>query len=164
MGPLALIFRRSVAVFEGWLHRQETADRAIERGLVQAVSTDPQTLQGCELVILALPIGASAESRPRSCRGAPKDAVVTDVGSVKAPCWRHGVAWHPRFVASHPMAGTAESGVEAGSITCSGGGPGSRPQMPQHGFDGPRQVEAVARALGSHWTVAASQATTRPWP
>ena len=32
-------------------------------------------------------------------------------------------ALHPRFVASHPMAGTAESGVEAGSITCSGGVP-----------------------------------------
>ena len=40
-GSLGLDLQAPVAVFEV-AHRQETADRALERGLVQAVSTDPQ--------------------------------------------------------------------------------------------------------------------------
>ena len=53
--------------------------------------------------------------------------MITDVGSVKQPvleAWRQR---HPRFVASHPMAGTAQAGVEAGADgICSAAALGSR--------------------------------------
>ena len=90
-----------------------TAERALARGLAQQVSTDPVCLVDRDLVILALPMARLLEPDP-ACLALPSSAVVTDVGSVKAPVldlWR---TLHPRFVASHPMAGTAQAGVEAG--------------------------------------------------
>jgi arogenate dehydrogenase (NADP+) len=46
--------------------------------------------------------------------GLPAAAVVTDMGSVKAPVEAALGSRLPRFVPSHPMAGTAAAGVEAG--------------------------------------------------
>ena len=101
---------------QGLVHRQATADRAMARGLVGAVSTDPRCLSDCDLVILALPIPLLLNPPDELIAALPEPAVVTDVGSVKQPvleAWRQR---HPRFVASHPMAGTAQAGVEAGVV------------------------------------------------
>ena len=46
----------------------------------------------------------------------PKNDVITDVGSVKKPVLEIWKKLHPRFVGSHPMAGTILTGVEAGVI------------------------------------------------
>jgi arogenate dehydrogenase (NADP+) len=64
--------------------------------------------------VLALPLDQLLAPAPELVRALPADAVVTDVGSVKAQVV--GV-WTPlvgRFVGGHPMAGTARAGVEAG--------------------------------------------------
>ena len=44
----------------------------------------------------------------------PKDAIVTDVGSIKEPIINTWGRIHPLFIGSHPMAGTEEKGVESG--------------------------------------------------
>ena len=44
----------------------------------------------------------------------PKDAIVTDVGSIKEPVINTWGGIHPLFIGSHPMAGTEEKGVESG--------------------------------------------------
>ena len=137
----------------GLTHRQVTADRALERGLVQTVSTDPASLAGCDLVILALPLERLLDPDPALVASLPQNAVVTDVGSVKGlvlETWRN---LHPRFVASHPMAGTAEAGVEAGLRDLFRGRPWVA--TPEAGTD-PKAlafVEAMAQALGSQWLV-----------
>ena len=97
---------------QGLVHRQATAERALARGLVSAVSTDPACLSGCDLVILALPIPLLLNPDPALLKALPRDAVITDVGSVKKPVLEAWNGRHPRFVASHPMAGTAAAGVE----------------------------------------------------
>ena len=99
---------------QGLVHRSATAERAMERGLVSAVSTDPSCLACCDLVILALPIPALLQPSSELLEALPAGAVVTDVGSVKQPVLEAWNSRHPRFVASHPMAGTAQAGVEAG--------------------------------------------------
>ena len=95
------------------------------------MSTDPSCLACCDLVILALPIPALLQPSSELLEALPAGAVVTDVGSVKQPVLEAWNSRHPRFVASHPMAGTAEAGVEAVSAICSRGAPGLPPLMPK---------------------------------
>ena len=44
----------------------------------------------------------------------PKEAIVTDVGSIKKPIIKTWEKIHPLFVGSHPMAGTEQKGVDSG--------------------------------------------------
>ncbi|MGC6483674.1 MAG: prephenate/arogenate dehydrogenase [Synechococcus sp.] len=153
-GSLGLDLQALGCHVRGLTHRQTTANRALERGLVQAVSTDPQSLQGCELVILALPLERLLDPDPALVAALPQDAVVTDVGSVKGAVLATWGPIHPRFVASHPMAGTAESGVEAGQPHLFRGRPWVVTPEPSTDPAAVAMVEAVARGLGSHWLLA----------
>jgi arogenate dehydrogenase (NADP+) len=128
------------------------------RRLVGAVSTDPGCLSDCDLVILALPIPLLLSPPDELVAALPEAAVVTDVGSVKQPVlevWRQR---HPRFVASHPMAGTAQAGVEAGVTDLFRGRPWIA--TPDHETDSAAlaQVRDLAVSVGGHWlTSTASQ-------
>ena len=150
-GSIGLDLRALGVSVQGLVHRASTAERAFERGLVDAVSCDPACLEGCDLVVLALPLEALLQPQETLLKALPPEAVVTDVGSVKGAVldvWRDR---HPRFVASHPMAGTAESGVESG---CSGLFRG-RPWVgtPEVDTDAKAldRVRALACSLGAHW-------------
>ncbi len=150
-GSIGLDLRALGVSVQGLVHRASTAERALERGLVDAVSCDPACLEGCDLVVLALPLEALLQPQETLLKALPPEAVVTDVGSVKGAVldvWRDR---HPRFVASHPMAGTAESGVESG---CSGLFRG-RPWVgtPELDTDAKAldRVRALACSLGAHW-------------
>jgi len=112
-GSLGLDLRQRGIRVQALVHRVATAERARARQLADAVDTDPSVLQGCGLVVLALPLDRLLDPPAELLATLPAGAAVTDVGSVKVPVlqrWRG----RERFVASHPMAGTAEAGVEAG--------------------------------------------------
>lgn len=141
---------------QGLVHRQVTAERALARGLAQQVSTDPACLAGCDLVILALPIARLLDPDPALVAALPPTAVITDVGSVKAPVLEVWRALHPRFVASHPMAGTAEAGVEAGFAGLFRGRPWIATPDAQTDPAALRLIRELAAALGSSWTVASA--------
>ncbi|MEB3264201.1 MAG: prephenate/arogenate dehydrogenase [Synechococcus sp.] len=122
-GSLGLDLQARGAEVRALVHRAATAERARARGLATRVATEPSVLEGCELVVLALPLDRLLAPPPELVAALPEAAVITDVGSVKAPLQR---VWSEaltgidrpeqvrRFVPSHPMAGTAEAGVEAG--------------------------------------------------
>ena len=81
------------------------------RSARRAASID-DAVAGAELVIVAVPVGAIAETVVAALdAGAP---VVTDVGSVKAPVVAEVEAARPdesaRFVGGHPMAGSEQDG------------------------------------------------------
>lgn len=139
---------------QGLVHRESTATRARQRGLVTEVSTDPACLANCELVILALPIPLLLQPKPSLLQALPTDAVITDVGSVKQPVLEAWRSRHRRFVASHPMAGTAQAGVEAGQRHLFQGRPWIA--TPENGTDPEAlaAVQALAQELGSHWLTA----------
>ena len=156
-GSLGLDLRALGWSVQGLVHRTVTAERALERGLVDAVSTDPACLSSCELVILSLPIPALLAPESTLLEAIPKSAVVTDVGSVKQPVLEVWRSLHPRFVASHPMAGTASAGVEAGQAGLFRGRPWIA--TPEAGTD-PTAVEVVrtlAHDLGSQWHMASAE-------
>ena len=157
-GSIGLDLRSHGVDVQGLVHRQQTADRALARGLVSAVSTDPRCLQRCDLVVLALPIPALLQPDPALVDALPRNAVITDVGSVKQPVLDRWKPLHPRFVASHPMAGTALAGVEAGQRDLFRGRPWIA--TPDAGTEPAAlaRVQGLAIQLGSQWfTAAASQ-------
>jgi arogenate dehydrogenase (NADP+) len=150
-GSIALDLRRRGVAVHGLVHRETTAQRARERELVDQVSTDPGVLEGCGLVVLALPLDRLLDPDPALLAALPPQAVVTDVGSVKQPVLDRWQALHPRFVPSHPMAGTAHAGVEAGLVDLFVG----RPWVATPGADTETaalaSVQDLATLLGAHW-------------
>ena len=155
-GSLGLDLQADGWDVQGLVHRSATAERAKERGLVSDVSTDPACLDGCDLVILALPIPLLLDPEPSLLEALPAKAVITDVGSVKQPvleAWRER---HPRFVASHPMAGTALAGVEAGIKGLFRGRPWIATPEPKTDPSALAMVQSLALSLGSHWLTAAA--------
>jgi prephenate dehydrogenase len=79
------------------------AQQALALGALDAVGDDPDA----EVVFVATPVSAVADVVRAAVAGG---AVVTDVGSVKAPIVT--AVSHPRYVGGHPMAGSEQEGVE----------------------------------------------------
>ena len=115
-GSLGLDLQKLGYTVYGIAHREETAQKARERKLAQIISTDPSLLKNCSLIYIALPLEQLLKPSSVLINAIPRNAVVTDVGSVKLPILNTWNKLHPRFVASHPMTGTEESGVNAGQL------------------------------------------------
>ena len=150
-GSIGLDLRALGVSVQGLVHRDSTAERALQRGLVDTVSCDPACLAGCDLVVLALPLEALLQPQDALLQALPSEAVVTDVGSVKGAVldvWRDR---HPRFVASHPMAGTAESGVDSGCRGLFRGRAWVGTPEAETDPEALTQVRALACSLGAHW-------------
>ncbi|HEX9969893.1 MAG TPA: prephenate dehydrogenase/arogenate dehydrogenase family protein, partial [Acidimicrobiales bacterium] len=84
-------------------HDDARAARALELGALDAVGDDPDA----ELVFVATPVSAVADL---VAEAVATGAVVTDVGSVKAPL--AAAVRHPRYIGGHPMAGSEQEGVD----------------------------------------------------
>ena len=154
-GSLGLDLRAQGLEVRALVHRDATAERARERGLADVVATDPAVLQGCGLIVLALPLDRLLDPDPALRAALPAEAVLTDVGSVKQPVLERWGHWHPRFVASHPMAGTAQAGVEAGLEGLFSGRPwvATPASAPLPGTDPAALdlVQQLAEAVGARW-------------
>lgn len=102
----------------GYARSAETRDTARDIGLCDHICDTPaEAVQGADLVVLCVPVGAmnavAAEIAPHLKPG----AVVSDVGSVKraiidavGPHLPEGV----HFIPAHPLAGTEQSGPTSG--------------------------------------------------
>jgi len=85
----------------------ETAEAAVKAGAIDTVGEDP----AAAVTFVCTPVGSLVEEvgRVLSQPGLRADAVVTDVGGVKASVVR--ALGHPRFVGGHPMAGSEQVGL-----------------------------------------------------
>jgi len=95
----------------------EVRARAREIRLVDIVSDDPaEAVRGAELVILCVPVGAMAAAAESLRQGLEPHAIVSDVGSCKAPVARALGEALPgaTIIPAHPIAGTERSGPDAG--------------------------------------------------
>ena len=160
-GSLGLDLCRLGLEVRGLVHRPQTAERALARGLVHQASTDAAVLAGCRLVVLALPLDRLLEPDPALVAAIPPEAVVTDVGSVKAPVLARWQGLHPRFVASHPMAGTAQAGVEAGLEGLFQGRPWVATPSAATESEALAVVQALAAAVGARWLCCEASAHDR---
>jgi cyclohexadieny/prephenate dehydrogenase len=103
---------------KGYDLSQAVRDRASELGFCDVVADRPEvTVAGAELVVIAVPVGATADAVGAIAPHLAKGAIVTEVGSVKAVVIRQVVPQLPpgvAFVPGHPIAGTEHSGPDAG--------------------------------------------------
>jgi cyclohexadieny/prephenate dehydrogenase len=97
---------------------QATRKRVAELGIAdQVVETNAAAVEGADLVIVCIPVGACGEVAKEIGPHLMKGATVSDVGSVKGAVVRDmsphlGKDIH--FVPAHPVAGTEYSGPDAG--------------------------------------------------
>ena len=100
---------------------QTTLDRAMELGLGDHATRDlAEAARGADCVILCAPVGAN-EAIGRAIAPALKPgAIVSDVGSVKGAvvaALAPSLPDHAHLVPAHPVAGTEQSGPDAGFAT-----------------------------------------------
>jgi prephenate dehydrogenase len=116
-GSIALDLRKAGLAKElvGIDLRPENSAKATELGLVDRIAALEETLPTAELVIIAIPVNAVCQLLPSILNIISEKAVVIDTGSTKGLICK-AIATHPKreqFVASHPIAGTENSGPEA---------------------------------------------------
>ena len=95
-----------------------TLETAMRLGLIdQGFITAAEAVEDADLVILCTPVGLCGPIAKEISRHLKPGAILTDVGSVKAAIVRDVAPHVPdgvHFVPGHPIAGTEQSGPEAG--------------------------------------------------
>lgn len=119
-GSLGLALRRLglAGRVHGYVRRESAVPECRAAGAVDTVGTDlAEAVHGADLVVFCTPLGQMPPLAEKAAPNLAPGALVTDVGSVKAPLVR---ALEPilgavgaRFVGSHPMAGSERTGVGA---------------------------------------------------
>ncbi len=156
-GSLGLDLQSLGVEVYGLVHRSTTAEIAESRKLANLVSTNPTILADCDLIILALPLQQLLKPSAELIHALPKNAVITDVGSVKGPVLKIWRELHPRFIGSHPMAGTNNAGVNAGQKNLFK----QRPWVstPDQNSDPKalKSIQTLAKNLGCNWITTDAQ-------
>ncbi len=150
-GSLGLDLQSLGYEVHGLVHKHTTEKKARERKLAQVISTDPKILSDCELIILALPLEQLLKPSETLMNALPNSATITDVGSVKAPILKIWHKLHRHFVASHPMAGTNDAGVNAGRKNLFKHRPWVATPEENTDPEALDKVRQLALAVGSKW-------------
>ncbi len=117
---LSHVMRREglAGCISGSARSEATLARAAELGLADEFSQDPaEAVRDADLVFLNVPVGAMGAVAERIAPALKKGAILTDVGSVKAAVIRDVSPHVPEgvhFIPGHPIAGTEQSGPDAG--------------------------------------------------
>jgi prephenate dehydrogenase len=100
-----------------WARRPEAVEEVLRLKVAPESSTDLEKVASdADLVILCVPIGVMPDLAEKLAQIVPAQAIVTDVGSVKAPVVSQLnplFQGRGRFIGSHPMAGSEQAGLKA---------------------------------------------------
>lgn len=121
-GSFGLTLRERLPQIETTGYDQDPAARlrAAERGLVGTIcETAAEAVAGADLVVLCVPVGAMGEAARALAPALPVDAIISDVGSSKRSVQKALAEALPGHVSipAHPVAGTEQSGPDAGFAT-----------------------------------------------
>lgn len=95
-------------------------ERAEERGLVDRVAETPaEAVHEADLIILCVPVGAMGAAAASFADALPAHAIISDVGSSKESVANALAEVLPgrTIIPAHPVAGTEQSGPDAGFAT-----------------------------------------------
>jgi len=120
-GSLALALRKAGYCKEivGCSRRQEHLQRAVDLGVIDSFTLDPQeAVKGADMILLAVPMRAIQPVLESVVDYIEDHAVITDAGSAKssvidAATTAFGGEISSNFVAGHPIAGREKNSVEA---------------------------------------------------
>lgn len=91
----------------------QTCNTALERHIVTRAGLNFSILRETDLIFLCTPIGSILPTLETLIPYLSPDTVITDVASVKGSIVFRGTQLWSNFVGSHPMAGTANQGIES---------------------------------------------------
>jgi cyclohexadieny/prephenate dehydrogenase len=119
---MALAMKRGglAGTITGYARSQETRDIARELDLCEVSESAAEAVQGADLVVLCVPVGAMAAVMADIGPLLKPGATLSDVGSVKKAVIEAVTPFVPEgvhFVPAHPLAGTEHSGPRAGFAT-----------------------------------------------
>lgn len=119
-GSFALALKKAKAVKHvvGVGRTRKNLNAALRLGVIDEISGDAaRAVEGAEFVFLGTPVGQMAQVMSQIAPHLAPDAIVTDGGSTKQDVIAHAERFlgrhYPRFVPSHPIAGTEHSGAAA---------------------------------------------------
>tara|TARA_B100001142_G_scaffold239280_1_gene238016 strand:+ start:1325 stop:2245 length:921 start_codon:yes stop_codon:yes gene_type:complete len=119
-GSIGLAMKRSKISNQiiGFARSNSTLKRAIELGLVDKVKDNLEdAVNDCDLIILATPLSTFKKLVAEMSPFLKKDCIITDTGSAKLSViedLRGILPNNVEFIPGHPIAGTEESGPDAG--------------------------------------------------
>lgn len=121
---LSLALKQAAAVGEvvGYGRNRDNLEKGIEIGVLDRFeSSIADAVKDADVIVVAVPLGAMQQVFAEIASAAPREAIITDVGSAKGSVVRAAMAEFGdsinRFVPGHPIAGNEQSGVEAGFAT-----------------------------------------------
>lgn len=112
-GCLAIDLKRLGYEVYGVSRRQSTVAAAVEQGMVTAAGCDLSLMTQVDMVVVCTPMALILPTVQQLTEYLPQSSIVTDVGSVKKEIVTAATSLWPNFVGGHPMAGKAESGLNA---------------------------------------------------
>ncbi|MEO1799888.1 MAG: prephenate/arogenate dehydrogenase [Cyanobacteria bacterium J06629_2] len=112
-GSLGLDWRSQGHYVTGISRREDICKIALNRGIADYSGTDFKLLADTEIVVICTPIQAIATTIKKIVPHLSPETIITDVGSVKQPIVEECSQLWSNFIGGHPMAGTAESGINA---------------------------------------------------
>ena len=106
----------------GFGRNQQNLARGIELGVLDDFADSIEAcVSDADVIVVAVPLGAMRQVFAELKQAIKKGAIITDVGSAKGSVVSAAQAelgtLFSRFVPAHPIAGTEQSGVEAGFPT-----------------------------------------------
>ena len=123
--------------------------QVIDRSAASAV----EAVRGADIVLIAVPVLATAEALAACAPGLTEDTIVTDVGSTKQSALAAATQVFgnipPRFVAAHPIAGTEKSGVAHSQVSLFRGHRVILTPHPNQNADALARVAALWEAAGA---------------
>ncbi len=99
----------------GVIRSEQNGKDALALGIIDEIMDIEKAIPLSDLIIIAVPVKATLEILPFILDRVKGHTVVTDVGSTKKDI-EEVIKYHPKrkqFVASHPIAGTENSGAKA---------------------------------------------------
>ena len=156
-GSFALALRKAGLVqnIVGFSASDKTRQRAVELKVIdQACTSVAQAVQGADLVLLAVPVGAMRQSFEAMRDVLPPQALLMDVGSTKCDVIAAAQATLGErlncFVPAHPIAGKEVAGIEHADAMLYQARRTILTPLPKTGIHRLQAAHEVWTALGSH--------------
>lgn len=156
-GSFALALRQAglVQTIAGFSASERTRQRAMELQVIdQACTSVAEAVQGADLVLLAVPVGAMHSSFAAMRDALQPSALLMDVGSTKCDVVAAAMATLgerlPCFVPAHPIAGKEVAGIEHADGTLYRNRRTILTPLPQTGIHRLQAAHNVWTAMGSH--------------
>jgi prephenate dehydrogenase len=156
-GSFALALRQAGLVqhITGFSASEETRQRALELKVIdQACNSVAEAVQGADLVLLAVPVGAMQSSFAAMRSALAPQALLMDVGSTKcdviAAAQAHLGERLSCLVPAHPIAGKEVAGIEHAEATLYQARRTILTPLPQNSIRQIKMASEVWTAIGSH--------------